>query len=402
MSGRRFLILFVGLHSGVPSAGTAADGPGRSAMGAIGADSANTRSEPDESAGPWCPVGPQHWWASADYTFGWIRGATSPPLLSARPVGGGPSTVLFPDGSLNEDGRSGFQLRGGLWLDDFAAFGIEAGALYLGKSEDRARVGDTPGQAIGRPFFNALLGAPDIELVSVPGALSGQAVAVAAASEFCGADLAFRKVLCSDCRGRLDCLIGYRFLSYDDSIRVTEDLHPNVSPFPPGSQIGVADGFTATNRFHGLLLGLAGEYRIDGWFVEGRAGVSMGRTYRTATVAGATSLDIPPAAPVVLPGGFLALSTNSSNFSTSDWTVVSEAMVRVGYQVTDRLRAYVGYSALYWPNVYRAAGQIDSVVNPGLLPPPIVPPGGPVHPLFPDRKSALWVHAALVGLEWRY
>ena len=75
----------------------------------------------------------------ADYTFGWLRGASAPPLLSARPVGGGPPTVLFPDGGLNGDGRSGFQLRGGLWLDDGESLGIEAEpALYLCRSEDRA------------------------------------------------------------------------------------------------------------------------------------------------------------------------------------------------------------------------------------------------------------------------
>ena len=132
----------------------------------------------------------------ADYVFGWLRGTSAPPLLSARLVGGGPPTVLFPDGSLNAAGRSGFQLRGGLWLDDGQSLGIEAGTLYLCESTDRARVGNVPGTVIGRPFFNVLLGAPDVELVSAPGILSGQAVAIAASSHFCGADVALRKALC--------------------------------------------------------------------------------------------------------------------------------------------------------------------------------------------------------------
>ena len=198
---------------------------------------------------------------------------------------------------------------------------------------------------IGRPFFNALLGAPDVELVSVPGALSGRAAIDADASHFCGADVALRKALCCDCRGRLDVLVGYRFLSFDDSVRVFEDLRPTVEPFPPGSRIGVADGFTATDRFHGLLLGLAGEYPLDGWFVEGRVVASAGRTLRKATVAGETSFDFPPESPVVLPGGLLALPSNSGSLSTSTWTVVPEAAVRIGYQVNDRLRVYAGYSA---------------------------------------------------------
>jgi hypothetical protein len=391
MSGTRLLALLVGVLVGFPGPCDATDEAGKAAGetdNAVAADPA--------------PATPARFWASAEYAFGWLRGAAAPPLLSARPVGGGPTTVLFPDGRLNGDGRSGFQLRGGLWLDECATCGVEAGVLSLCKSEDRARVGDTPGPVIGRPFFNALLGAPDVELVSVPGVLSGQAVAVAASSQFCGADVAFRKAICRDCCGRLDWLVGYRFLSFDDSVRVTEDLHPLAAPFPPGSRIGVADGFEATNRFHGLLVGLAGEYRLDSWFVEGRFGVSVGRTLRKMTVAGQTSFEFPPDPPVVLPGGLLALSSNSGRLSTSDWTVVPEAAFRVGYQINDHLRVYAGYSVLYWPNVYRAADQIDPAVNPGLLPPPVVPAVGPARPQFPGRTSGLWCQFISFGMELRY
>jgi hypothetical protein len=379
---------------GAAAHGGAGDDTGRAA--------ADTNAPSTDVAPAEAAAAPSHFWASADYTFGWLRGASAPPLLSARPVGGGPPTVLFPDGGRNGDGRSGFQVRGGLWLDEGESLGIEAGALYLCRSEDRARVGDTPGRVIARPFFNALLGAPDVELVSVPGALSGRAAIDADASHFCGADVALRKALCCDCRGRLDVLVGYRFLSFDDSVRVFEDLRPTVEPFPPGSRIGVADGFTATNRFHGLLLGLAGEYRLDGWFVEGRVVASAGRTFRKATVAGETSFEFPPEPPVVLPGGLLALPGNNGSLSTSTWTVVPEAAVRIGYQVNDRLRVYAGYSALYWPGVYRAANQIDPAVNPDLLPPPVVPTAGPARPQFPGRTSGLWGQFLSLGVEVRY
>jgi hypothetical protein len=392
MSGARRLVLLVAVLGGMPGLAAAAEDDGRAT---VGADAPADAPRPEPAPAP-------RFWASADYTFGWLRGAAAPPLLSARPVGGGPLTVLFPDGSLNGDGRGGFQLRGGLWLDGCGSCGIEAGALFLCESTDHARVGDAPGTVVGRPFFNALLGAPDVELVSVPGILFGRAAVEAESSQLCGADVAFRKALCCDCRGRLDGLVGYRFLSYDDAVRVTEDLHPTVAPFPPGSRIGVADGFAATNRFHGLLVGLAGEYRLDGWFVEGRLTASVGRTYRKATVAGQTSFDIPPESPVVLPGGLLAVSSNSGRFSTTDWAVVPEAAVRIGYQVNDHLRAYAGYSVLYWPNVYRAADQIDPAVNPGFLPPPVVPAVGPARPQFPGHTSGLWGQFLSVGVEVRY
>jgi hypothetical protein len=388
VSGTRLYVLIIGVLCGVPAVSGAGDDAGPAA------------GRPDD-AGP-TAAATARFWVSADYAYGWLRGATAPPLLSARPVGGGPPVILSPDQKLNGDGRSGIQLRGGLWLDDRQSCGIEAGTLYLCGSTDRAAVGNAPGTVIGRPFFNAQLGAPDVELVSLPGILSGGAAVVADSSRFCGADVAFRKAICCDCRGRLDVLVGYRFLSFDDSVRVFEDLQPTADPFPPGSRITVADGFTATNRFHGLLVGLAGEYRLDPWFVEGRLGVSFGRTAREATVAGRTSFDFPPEAPVVLPGGLLALSTNSGRFSTSRFGVVPEAAVRAGFQVSDHLRVYAGYSVLYWPNVYRAADQIDPAVNPDLLPPPVIPITGPVRPQFPARTSPLVAQSLSVGIEVRY
>jgi hypothetical protein len=236
--------------------------------------------------------------------------------------------------------------------------------------------------------------------VSVPGVLSGGSAAFATSS-FCAADVALRKALCRDDRGRLDFLVGYRFLSFDDSVRVVEDLSPLVAPFPAGSRLGVADEFTARNRFHGLLLGLVGEYRLDPWFVEARIGASFGWTYRKATVAGQTSFDIPPDPPTALPGGLLALSSNSGTHSTGEFTIVPEGAVRVGCQVTDCVRVFAGYTVLCWPNVYRAAHQIDPVVNTDLLPPALLTTG-PVRPVFPDRTSTLWVQCLSVGVEFRF
>jgi hypothetical protein len=373
---------------------------------------ANFASEPSTPPTPPCPIssepcGPRgpsglHAWASVDYTFGWVSGASSPPLFTATPVGGGPPVTLFGDRDVNGGVRSGIQLRGGLWLDEAGTCGIEAGMLNLCSRSQHAAFGDTPGMIIARPFINATTGLPDAELVSFPGVLSGNGGVDAKSSGFCAADIGLRKLICCDGCGRLDCVVGYRFLSFDDEVRIHEDLRPTVAPFPPGSRIRLSDSFEAENRFHGLLIALAGEYRVDAWYVQGRAGVSVGRTFRRATISGATEIETPPDPPVVQPGGLLALPSNSGRHSSSDWACVPEVSIRVGCWLTENLRIYVGYTALYWPAVYRAADQIDLTINPGLLPPPEVPLTGPVRPVFPDRLSSLGVHAISFGLECRY
>ena len=383
------------------SAGLWADDP-LPGTASVTADQGLDVAAPVVKPAPPTPTESGQVWASAEYVAGWVRGASAPPLLTATPVGGGPPTVLFGGENVNNVSRSGFHLRGGLWLDESRTWGVEGGLFFLCNSADRARVGDTPGAIIGRPFFNTQTGGPDIQLVSVPGALSGRAAIDAEGSHFWGVDLACRKSLCSDRCGQLDCLVGYRYLSYEDSLRVVEDLRPLVAPFTPGSQIRVSDEFSAENQFHGLLLAVAGEYQFSFWYVQGRAGASIGRTHRTATTSGQTGFDLPPAAAVVIPGGLLAVSSNSGTFTDKDWAVVPEGAIRVGFRVTNNLRVFAGYSVLYWPSVYRAAEQIDPVVNPGLLPPPLTPLPGPARPQFPGRTSDLWIQSVSIGVEFRY
>ena len=228
--------------------------------------------------------------------------------------------------------------------------------------------------------------APDVELVSVPGVLSGRAAVEAESSRLCGADVAFRKAICCDGRGRLDGLVGYRFLSFDDAVRVFEDLHPTVAPFPP---VGDRRGRR-----------VRGDQPVPRPAPRAGRRVPARRVVRGGPAGGERRPDLPDGdrgrADVVQhpPGGpagparrAAGISTNTGSVSTSDWTVVPEAAVRVGYQVNDRLRVYAGYSALYWPGVYRAAGQIDAAVNPGLLPPPVVPAPGPARPQVPGRDE---------------
>lgn len=60
----------------------------------------------------------------------------------------------------------------------------------------------------------------------------------------------------------------------------------------------------------------------------------------------------------------------------------------------------VGYSALYFPQVVRAAEQIDPVVNANLLPPAIG--GGPARPAPILEKTGACLQGLTLGVEVRY
>ena len=76
--------------------------------------------------------------------------------------------------------------------------------------------------------------------------------------------------------------------------------------------------------------------------------------------------------------------------------------MRVAYQVTPRVRALVGYDFLYWTSVVRPGGQIDTAINPGLLPPVMTPLTGPIRPVPVPATNDIWVHGVSMGLEFRY
>jgi hypothetical protein len=82
--------------------------------------------------------------------------------------------------------------------------------------------------------------------------------------------------------------------------------------------------------------------------------------------------------------------------------MVPEFGATVGYQLTRRLRATLGYSLIYWGNVVRPGDQIDLDVNPNLLPPENVPFSGALRPQFQFVQTDYWVHGLSYGAEFRW
>ena len=107
-------------------------------------------------------------------------------------------------------------------------------------------------------------------------------------------------------------------------------------------------------------------------------------------------------------GGLLALNSNSGHFTRNRFSVVPEVRMTVGYQVTDWMKATVGYNCLVWSNVVRPGDQIDRGVDIRQIP-RFVAPGDPVTPLpqragpiVPFRESTYWAQGLTLGLEFSY
>jgi hypothetical protein len=341
-----------------------------------------------------------------------MKRANLPPLVTASPPGtalgrvgvrGTPGTpVVFGGSWVKGDLSVGGRVRAGLWLDCERTFGLEGSFFQLG-TQAEGFSGGTPG-IVGRPFINVATGRPDAELVSSPGFLNGNVQASASSGSLIGADLLGRVNLCCGCGYRLDALAGYRYLRLSDRVGISEnltstDVAQTVAPL--GANIIVTDHFQTTNQFHGGEVGLAGEYHWNAWTLGATASVALGLTHERAEINGSTTITVPGFPPVFNSGGLLALSSNSGIHTRDPFAVVPEVRIQLGYQVGPHLRVFAGYNFLYWSQVARAGDQIDVVINPNLLAPPL-PGASPLRPAFSFQGTNFWAQGINLGVEFRF
>lgn len=321
-------------------------------------------------------------WVRADYLL-WSVGRGSLPTLAVRDAAGTPrgavgipgtpgqQTVLGGTG-VNGDLRSGFRIAAGYWLDADRQWGVSGDFFFLGRENDGGRASSAGAMPLSRPFRNLATGLPDAELVAFPGVLSGS-VAVQSRNTFGGAGAFLQRNLCCDfdeCgQGfRVDVLGGYRYLNLSDQLTVREDLlATGAGLVPPGTQFVVSDRFRTENTFHGGLLGFAGEVRRGNWSLDARGGASFGTMHRELTIDGTTTVTVPGQPASVRTGGLLAQRSNIGRYSSDTFSVVPEVGLNLGYQVTPNLRAHVGYTFFYLPNVWRAGDMIDRGIDPAQL-----------------------------------
>lgn len=397
---------------------------------AIAADVAAACGEPAACVGACdCLCGPPgRFWFGADYLLWTAKGNSLPPLATTatgvpvtappplpNPIGtlGTPGTAATIGGrNYNDEWRSGLRLYGGLWFDQGQRLGAEMDWFFLGESSTHEVAGGTDSNGyVFRPFtnfarrnadgtFTAVPAFQDTQIVQYPNVLAGT-VAVDTQSSLWGLNPnAVLNLCCNPC-GRLDFLIGYRYLNLQDDLAVREDLTGQAGSPNPGAQFVVVDRFRTLNQFNGVNLGLAWERRFGRLFLNVRGGAALGNTHTTVDIDGATTVTTAAGVSDTAQGGLLAQPSNIGHYTLDRFAVVPEVGVKLGVQVTDHLRVYAGYNFLYWSNVVRTGDMIDLRVNGSQLP-PRTNVTGELFPRFEPRYSDFWVHGLVFGVQARY
>lgn len=350
-------------------------------------------------------------WVRGEYLLWWTKGNPLPPLVTTSPNGtlrddagvlGTPGVqVLFGGNDLSDDSRSGGRGTIGYWLDDCHCWGLEVS--YLGLEDESVNFAATSlgSPILARPFLNVQTNLQDSELVAFPGVINGT-VSVVGSGQFESLEVLGRRLLFSDCCGRLDFLLGYRWARLDDQLHVTENL-TSLDPatgIEPGTRINVFDSFSTANDFHGVQLGVQGQWRRGNITWDLLMKLGLGNTRSTTQIAGSTTSITPNGTTATNQGGLLAQGTNIGTYESNEFAILPELGIKMNYDFCCRWRASLGYSFLYWSSVMRSGDQIDTGLNLSQLPPG--PLTGSPQPRYLGTTNDFWAQGLTFGLEYRF
>lgn len=348
-------------------------------------------------------------WGSAEYLMWWQKGQSVPPLVASFPVGGtgflnDPNTRVLYDSVPNLT-RSGGRFTLGGWFGPCCNWGVDGSFFFLARQNSNSLFAANANTLLVRPFLNTN---PAVQ--AVDGELANT-VGINYFSQLWGADVNLRRKLWCGPNYWLDGLIGYRHLNLSEGINISETRN---TAFVGGTTIPALEleSFRTRNQFNGVQIGLDGEWRFWNRFTLGAtAKIAFGTTYEIINIEGSTTFFAPaPIGTVTGPGALLASSTNMGRYTAHKFAVAPEVGIKLGYDVTDNLRLFVGYDFLYLSNVVRPGEQIDLRVTPSYR--PFLNPatgqvvqgagGGPRLPAVLFRTSDYWAQGMTFGMLYRY
>ena len=339
-------------------------------------------------------------WFRGEALLWWLKGGETPPLLTTSPAStsqaqagvldSATTTVLFGNDEMNTGLHAGGRMTFGLWLDRCQESGLEFSYFVLGENQQSYSNPSNP--VLARPFFNVTTGSEDRVLLAYPGAATGT-FSASSTENFQGAEALWRRAIVHGDDGRIDFIAGYRFQRLTDGLTIGD----SVTGGTPSATITNADEFHTCNDFNGGEIGFATQWHRNRWSLDTLLKMGIGETNTQVYINGWTTVATTP--PILYSNaGMLALESNSGTHTSQQFSVMPEIGLTLGYDLTPRLKASVGYTLLYWTNVARPGDQIDLNVDPRQF----APPTQESRPQFVLHTSDFWAQGVNLGLDYRF
>ena len=346
------------------------------------------------------------WWMSDnDLPYLVTTNSVIPEREDAGVIGHDTTVNLYGNSGVNGDVRGGGRLTVAWQPFPCSQDAIELQWFSIASESSGFDDGSDGDPVLARPFFDVTTGESSSELVAYPDVLSGS-IAVSTANEAHSVRIVRRFRPWCHCGPRWDFLIGYRYFRFREGLSIREDL-TSTDPgglVEQGTRIEVMDQFTSRNDFHGVQLGIARDFLRSCWSANVFAGIAIGGVRERLSISGNTVVTTPGESSVASTGGLLALPTNIVEHTETQFAVLPELNVNLGFQLTCRTRLLAGYSVLVISDVLRTGSSIDTSVNPTQLPAARGGTGvlaGEPRPQPRLGGEALWLHGINLGVEWR-
>jgi len=340
----------------------------------------------------------------------WPEGQNLPQLVTTRRPSNDPATDgligrtdttnLFGGSEVLGETTQGIRGEIGTYFGDCNRYGVLLRFFDAGSNSLSYNSTPTSEPVVMRPFFSTANNAQASIANNFPNSTSG-ALNANISSDLYGGDILFRRLIRRDCVGGLEFLAGYQTARLADSLTINSTTTALTNtPAPAGTISQLSDSFMTTNRFNGATLGLSGILRERNWTLSGMFKLGFGNMERSVDINGASTITVPgnPGSTSSSANGLLARNTNAGNYVSDTFIVSPETNLTLGYRLTRRLEATVGYTYLGLPKVARVADQLDPQLASNLS----NPPTGASTPVFSLLESNYSLHSLNYGLQWRY
>ncbi len=371
---------------------------------------------------------PQDGWFSAEYLMWWQDGIDLPPLASTGRLSGRTplpnGTVLYGDDEVLTDNFDGMRFDFGFWFDNCHTWGIGAGAFGLDRRTDSFS-GGAQNNPLVRPIITVLDNpAPNLDelteavaLINAPALGHSGTLNIDVDSQLSGWDIYLRHLRCAEqgctCSGPCGCptrwcsrsehRFGFRQVELDEGIEIDSNVLI-AGALSPGNDLSFAldESFRTRNQFNGIDFGWWHTRNIDYWNFDIGLRIGVGNTRQRVRIAGNTLITTNSGSSLE-DGGLLALNSNIGTYDRDEFSVLPEFNMKLGYQLTDQLRATFGYTFLYWSNVVRPGDQIERIIDQAQVPNGnTTTPTDRVFPRFAFDNTDYWAQGLSFGLDYRW
>lgn len=382
-------------------------------VGCTGCGSIGCNGCDDLGPGYQCPPG-VGLWIRADYLIWYEKNMDTIPLAttsSGFPAGdpddlldldASETSVLFGGRSLNSNPLEGWRLEVGTWLDAGATYGIFGRYYEVGDRRHSFRSSSDQIEFLGIPYFDFDSDQENAFELVVPNERNGL-LDIQFDGGFRSWEVLFRRLAETGSNYRMDWVYGYRNTRLFDSLAINAGkvfLVEQDSTLE-GTRITTRDAFDVKNQFHGIDLGITGHSHEGCWSLDFLLKVGLGVMDQEITIDGEEVNRGPQSNdPFVLVGGFFSQETNIGKHDTSDFGVIPEFDLNLGYALTPHIDFTIGYTFIYLNSVVRAGTAIDRVIDQGVL--VDLDPVNSNRPTVNFDDTSYYIHGLNIGMTGRF